>query len=1022
MLKEQLHEIKKSRKTLLHTRKSLISFIPDQIIDNSTLLSMINIKSDYITQRSLHFERNSLSEKEEYKFNVKFSKFLKSLITEMETPGIEYCLEYLTRIYLIDTYNTNETILLLFPFKKYFEQLKILCKNSENSFASSKIYSTKSIAKYFLKDVRNFNNFVEYFKYYDKLSVFLDKTMDHVVEILKNSRDDYLSEIYQIFVNLIENGHSKKALMIYHRIKSYLDNDSFVKILLPFFTEDEIDMVEHDDKIIDEYQKIFNNKSGRSLLKNEFKLIEYLRYLKKNMLVPSEFSDAEYLCLENVFCNKNYNCQNIFDIEKLYSEITPEIKLTKALINHSNLDILYKYMEIEDKLYLLNHSQVSVVELLNEDNYNILLKNISQEKWKKDMHLILDRCLGFQSFDPKIFLYYGFNDISDIIKRSFDNFVKCRNIVKLANMYNYPLQNYLTQEYVANRVFLSYLLNCKDGISKNIGVECINSVMKIKSPSLVTESCDFINNFKDTIFDEIQIIEFVMWAYNEGFAKNAQTLVEYNIEIIDVAILYEYALETANENILQKLIMLAPEVINNIYDDKRYDLILKISEIFSVKTVLIDHKNTLDWIKKSYDNILDKYTVTCYVFDNADEKSILEYAMIAYDTLMDYRLHTKWPILKIIIIETLFDKKIHMHFLNEIIKNIEIFIDDSDLFKAVLSGNVELNKSTILELVNRGESAISLINEAVKLEVFDIFPTIPLIAPKLILHQKDSVELLYKNFGNIMCSYTKMMIENFIDRIDLLFLIDPRYVLIDLINHFSNDNFDICFNLIVQILKTKVSTSMELINKMSLIMQEKRFRSIISVEGTNIYKLFIEFYIRSFRNISNTNVENFIDWICSEDNVCFQDIMVDTIDKNSSIYSIAFANAISNINCSESANLLFIIKYLSHRPNDLSCDSLKLVENIFYMKHEYSADCIAAICRSCDNILTDVNEFIKNKINNEEDVEYCLRTLTTLFKTVEKYRGNRNSMVSIASELAESKNEVVAKQAQILYESLQFLS
>ena len=101
MLKEQLLELQKSKKTIFSEYKSSIRFIEDDDVDINTIFDSLQFKSEYTTLKSLNFDRQRLSQREEIKFNKKFSPFLKGLISNTKDRQFDILLEFLIRIYLI---------------------------------------------------------------------------------------------------------------------------------------------------------------------------------------------------------------------------------------------------------------------------------------------------------------------------------------------------------------------------------------------------------------------------------------------------------------------------------------------------------------------------------------------------------------------------------------------------------------------------------------------------------------------------------------------------------------------------------------------------------------------------------------------------------------------------------------------------------------------------------------------------------------------------------------------------------
>ncbi|KAM0680804.1 hypothetical protein GINT2_001078 [Glugoides intestinalis] len=230
MLKEQLQELKKSKKTLLYAKNALIRFVLNDEVDLNTLFYNLPFSTQFTTKKSLSFDRHTFSEREEKKFNKKFAPFLKSLISKIDDDNIDIMLEYLLRVYSIDTFNKKELTFILLPRERYFNQLKTIAVNTENEFHKMNKYSAKAIAHIMIENRNMFLMFVEYFDHYDILKDFLDRTLEYIIEMLPSTSYDYLSELYQIFSILIKKNHQDKAKMVYKRLQSYLNAPEFIEL------------------------------------------------------------------------------------------------------------------------------------------------------------------------------------------------------------------------------------------------------------------------------------------------------------------------------------------------------------------------------------------------------------------------------------------------------------------------------------------------------------------------------------------------------------------------------------------------------------------------------------------------------------------------------------------------------------------------------------------------------------------------------------------------------------------------
>lgn len=223
MLSKQLNAIKNQRKAFLRNKNNRIRFLNDDM-DLEMVLNNIKMKHSYFKLKSLYFDRHVLSCNEELKFNRKMKKFIINLILHMERDDILYILEYLVRIYNVDTFNTTEFIFILLPYEKYINQIKKLTYRTDVEITH---YTYENIAKYFIFNYQHMNMFVKYYDYYDKLSLFLNPISFKIAMFLQYSKTNYMSEFMEIFIKLKKIRQIELIKNLYIKMKDYFNSTEF---------------------------------------------------------------------------------------------------------------------------------------------------------------------------------------------------------------------------------------------------------------------------------------------------------------------------------------------------------------------------------------------------------------------------------------------------------------------------------------------------------------------------------------------------------------------------------------------------------------------------------------------------------------------------------------------------------------------------------------------------------------------------------------------------------------------------
>ncbi|ELA42701.1 uncharacterized protein VICG_00016 [Vittaforma corneae ATCC 50505] len=1046
MLREQLEELQRTKRTLLHTKNALIRFVLDEDVDSLTLFNNLPFPTSFTTQKSLSFDRHTLSEKEEKRFNSRFAPFLRNLISKSKHPGIDILLEYLMRIYCIDTFNPQELTFLLLPFKKYFNQLQIIAKNTKNQFSSLKSYSISSISRIIVKDKRLMLDFVKYFNAYEVLKEFLDKTMDEIIDILKASDMDYLSEIYKIMELLIQHGNPLKALQIYHRMRSYLNTDDFILLLLPYFPKDLIEMKDHKESG-NKYQMIFNNKGGRSLLKNQIEIYRYLEYLLSCGLIPDEFNDSEYKTLQHIFFGKpvdqiveGIHSNKVADnLIELFKEIEPKDELLSFIVRNNIQRYFAEHLSDKDKVYLIR--EAFDVNYLTPNNYNLCIMNLNKDVFKSKYNQILNRCLHFRTFNPVYFsklIDFDFNEIFSCHSPQASTYKQ--NVIKLLERKNINLSDtFFNNNLLGDSSVLSYLLENGQSFSEEQLFAIIENTKILKSPSIVAKLLYYILRNFEKLSSRFNFNDFVSWLINNDFLSTLISIInvctENHFSNIDTDVLYMLFLESAMSSsgdtlisILKILSQRGFNVVGRLYDSKNYEIILKIANLTELSNVLTSHVNTPDFIKNYYGRISDQHALVAFVISNSQHRNYLFLLAYFIDILITFRTHHSWNVVKLVLIECLSEKRQLQKALEYVLSHFDLFDDsDGDLFQKIFSGDVVFDIKRIETILCHESAAATLIHSCLLLSKdAEMLPILPHIVPLLIKYKKDTVIQLFKRYGNVMVTYIKDILQHYPEISHILLDLEPKFVLKELCSSLTIQNIDI----LLKILKTKTCCSSDVFKRLCACFN-KHVGSLITSE--HILAL-----IRFFKNSRSSDymagsmlkevesaLSDFLVNVYIANSTIFYETMLDGVGMSSSLFADSANLTLQNIsgevfetNKNISNDLKFLCHFLEY--NHITTENtMALYEQVFNARNCLSPRLISYLIRDDSQVLGECIGHLLSHINNDLDTIYILEILSHIFSNVPESKEFKNKILPCIFVLSEDENRLVSEKARQIIETLQ---
>lgn len=1019
MLKDQLEEIRKKRRTLFDARKpATIRFIEEDDLDTETLLNLITLGSCYTKPKSLNFDRHQLSEKEEARFNLKFTPFLKSIISRMHDDKIGYLLEYLVRIYSIDTFNQRELIFLLLPFKQYFSQLSAISKMGRSQFSSLNAYSVHSIAKILLRDRNLFVQYVEYFNHYHTLKDFLDRSLDELIEMVKSSNFDYIDEFYQIMTILIDQSAHAKALEIYHRMKSYLDSDEFVKLLAPYNLEKDLLSIQGDSTIRSEFDIVYKNGSGRSFLKSQKDLVKYLQYLDSNGIMnPSEFSVDEYMVLRFLFLRKRIDDIENRNLVDLYREISPKIGLTQYLLHSGTLKDFYDSMDDESIFCAIKESETDpLLDLMSESNHVCFLKNMKADLFQRHFRQIVEKCICFRNFD--ISLFKSGIDFEDLVNNNFNKSVSTScsqaNIIFLAQSTSFDLTTLFLGQNIENKLVLGYLLRSNFNFDPEFLNFLYNTAKRLCDSTLISELASFVCR------TQIDLHAFCYWAKSNGFILSINDVVHTHGNLIDSEFHFDYYLATDSPISLQILFDRNYNIVERLCEAEDYQHLVQISKIYGIKAIFISHPFILSILSKlgcaTEENGLGAgkdyaRDIVKYLINNTFNSQEISLLMNFVDILIEFRDHSSWPVLRTIIIESLSNFRHAQEILQYIVSHLSLFTnEDADLFDKIFTFDISFELSG---LVANEDSSSTLINSYIKQNMCNenlygrLLPSLPYITPLLIKNKKEAVTYLFETFTNIVGVYSECLLLHYPEKAELLLGIDLRFSVKALCKHFTESSLAV----LMKIFESQTTRSSSVVDIVSDV-----FVSYLGHQVQSEHILgFLRFYARSFGCSANEQITNLFVKAYKFHKPIFFGVAQEISQDLPSLLLDMVPFLVEDIYSQTSDPNVYLLLSQILISEDIDLEKpIPLIKKIYKARNVYSAEAIGSVCRGRSEVLEAVLQHIIKYMKKDTDLGYCIEILISVVQKCKISKDLRDFVVSNAIEHTENRDVSTANKASEL--------
>lgn len=984
MLREQLEELQRARRTLFHAKSSAMWFVEDDL-DTAVLLGLLPFETPFTRPRSLSFDRHRLSEREEGRFNRRFAPFLRQLLPRMQDKGIDFLLEYLLRVYSVDTFNPSELLFLLLPFKRYARQLLALSRSAGNQFSSMEAYSVQAIGRILAKDRYLFAMYAEYFKSYRLLREFLDKTLQPVIDAVKDSDLDYLREFHQMMTSLISQGEHVKALEIYHRMESYLESDAFLDLLRPFCKENALASNSGPSHPL---ETVYRNSSGRALLKEPVQMAKYIKYLDLAGAVPREFNANEYRMLQILFLGRTHEITDYSDLAELYKEIEPRTELTKYLVEN-RVESFYRDLDDEGKILVVQKTACACIDLLTPSNHVSLVRNMRRDQFETHYDEILERCLGYKTFEPSLFCKpVRWRIGSDVVRT---------NVIRLAQHHGHDLTEELMGE-MDDRIALGYLLRSPYPYDPEYSQLLVTAAKASRDPVLVSDLASFLNRRM------LGLGDFCAWACTNGFVQCIGEIMDAHGRLIDSSTHYIFFTKTGSVSSLRVLLDRNYSLAKQLYDSRMFDCILQMSEVCGTREVLIDHPAVLDFIAGFADRVPDKNAVVGYLLDIGSGES-LEHLARFLDQLICFREHRSWHVARAILLESLLERHQLQSILDYIVAHFGKFsCEDAALFDKVLESDAELDCSSLARVALHQESASFFVDSYIRHRGDNVLPVIPIVAPILIKFKKRSIVTLFERYTNIMGAYSGSILREYPEACSALLHVDPRYSLREICALLDDTHTPI----LLRILGDKKTNSLAIVERVA--------RTLLDGLGAFTQHMHIaallKFHTRSFGKPCDA-ITSLMRAVHAFDKAMFCGLVRDAIEHTflfAGVVPDMVSDILSRPVCDD---MLLLLSMLLDRHEHLELDALGLYMRVFDLRSTSSPTLIRSLCQSF-GIGRDVLHHISAMLQSHSDVLYCLDILLAVFRHEETRNLGQEIIESIVVYTEDRDESVLSKSNELL--------
>ncbi|TBU15883.1 hypothetical protein CWI40_050440 [Ordospora colligata] len=820
-LKNQLRMLKMNRRAIHAEVKRRLMFGETEDLDDESILDLIPIKTEYTTLKSLTFDRQRQTCRQEEKFNAKFSKFVRDLVRYGSIKGVEYLFEYLVRRYMCDAFNAKEMMFALLPFKKYYSHVLCLSSRTEFSYFEQQIvYSCQFVGNMCLKDKHFFDFFVGYFDYVkeDDIRVFCEDVLEHVYAGIGRTGKDFSMQFFEIVTCLVDVGEWKMAVDVYNRIKKHVEAacTEFIEVLKPYCDLNSLDIHVNQDDLngVDEmkphdeneyFKKMHEDGNGREFLSNMERCKRYVQWMLRENIRDGSYTDFELNMLLSLYGGVNNEIEGqIVDYANLLNEIGDKKRLIERLSNSFGKCIieLAKYMNSDDKAYLTMLLPELWRGLMTDSNHSMVMMSIPKSIFKREIHDIMKMCLGYTNYNAKLFVNELNSSIILILLNECSRDIEIQNIIATSRMIRMDLKPFIISErlYVIPR-YLDYLTEtCKETNSEasfTIVEELKNEIIKMntgdRNASLLDSICRYLHHSKDAqsvnqMIGMIIKVEYTSTVFYSMLRVHSEVLTMDTCELV----LSMKGIINEVYCILERLYSYKEEVIDECLEEKMYDALVSLCMSKGISTVLNGRKckEVEEFMKVMCEYDLDdeemnEYAQYCSILVEYGSKEMV--AVLLNEKYMPHLMKCVgipgWNAAKAILIELIRrHEKSRQWCFEYFVDNSNKFEDELDLFEQIVVDRcVYIDENGFMEMILRSSVYFrcGIMDTVIRNGLFkDLLRYIPYVVPGMIELKVYSVQVFFEKYGRVMGMYVKDVLMKFPEIADCMLNMDSRHLIL----------------------------------------------------------------------------------------------------------------------------------------------------------------------------------------------------------------------------------------------------
>ncbi|ADM12370.1 uncharacterized protein Eint_100440 [Encephalitozoon intestinalis ATCC 50506] len=1011
-LKDQLLRLKKCRRAAHSEMKGRVRFGDTEDMDEETILELIPIQTPYTKTKSLFFDRQRQTEEEERKFNRGFSEFLKELVRYGNVKDIEYLFEYLVRRYMCDTFNPKEMIFFLLPFKKYYGQVLCISQRSDfNYFSIQPTYSYQFIGNLCLREKHFFDFFVGYFEHFKYIQDFCLDVTGYIVSGIKNTDKDFSMQFYEMISHLTKSGESDAAVKIFFEIRDHVEGvlDEFVELLEPYFAKEylmsrKLEEVSHKEDIPHEesalFRKIYDSGNDRQILRDSSRYKDYVMWLHREELSLKSINEIEIGALKTLCGIEEKNLDGeIFDYINLFRELEDKKGLVKLLSQRfpKNVSTLIPHMGDADKAYLSEQSPWLWESLITEGNYSIVVMNMPRKMVENDLMKIMKTCLKYVKYDGNVFVDYLDEKVLFSLMDECQENVFVKNIIDTAKLMNIDLATIIIQkEFYTNPAYLNYLSEKARGFEVEMSRRLLKKAMEFSSKAHMDALCGYLQQVKDEelINDVFGWLIDKMWfypAFYSGLRIHLEVVSKENCE----KILSTKGFSKDNYDVVDRLYRYKEEVIDECLVERHHDALLSLCRKYGFCKILGNRRNehVVDFIETtSKQNLLPKdeedfirYSSSLVEFGGERiVKALFQSKYIPH--LIKCTTIREWNVIKVIVSELVLQYDKYRQFcFDYFLGNFSDFKGDLDLFETIVEDEASIDYQKLMDVAKNSDYSFrsSLFDILLRKLPFDSLQFVPMIAPCMIEHKKESVRILFEKHKNIMGPYVKDILQKFPELQDCMLEIDSRYLLTGAIKAYVDAPDEHHLDFMHKVLDTSgLSVSPSVLIK------------VVKFLGSNVSKLkgklltkFFEVYLK-VNPEADEEIQSLLRIIYERNRCVFFQVSQASFSLCFKIFKPYADVMVKLVEEKDKDAISFITDYL-YWDSEYGLPHRKMFEILFLFYCDdpdvLYARCIGSILRHNPKEIEDANDLILNSMKGDKTV-IILKLLQVLYQKVYHFK------------------------------------